>query len=393
MSAILPYDEQTNGDPEGALLLGEALEPREYALTAAGPTVGVIPMDPEFSKESLDRSHTMLTRLVYARAVVAQALAGVNVSVSQGRGKAIDRCQVFLTLDRELPKNVVPWMSMSKSLKSIALLSSTGKMVCPSFSLPSGPLDAGGSCPAAAWTVSGGKVPRGVELEPSENALAATVCQNCYTQVGHYGVTGNIANAVVRYLWTKAALAMPAQDSRFSNAFVETMVAAVANAHYNLCAEPAENAFFRIHDSGDFFSVKYLEAWKEIADNFVRRTGKTPRVVFWAPTRMWVFPKWVEAVNRVNGKPRNLTIRPSVYSIGEPAPRRLGPGWAAGTTVFPKAQVEEAQAAGDFDWNCAAFASQNKEHNCQNGLSPEGNRGCRACWQNRSLAVNYVFHY
>ncbi|MBK6407894.1 MAG: hypothetical protein IPF66_24500 [Holophagales bacterium] len=37
---------------------------------------------------------------------------------------------------------------------------------------------------------------------------------------------------------------------------------------------------FRLHDSGDFFSPPYVDAWYDIA-------FALPEVSFWAPTRSW----------------------------------------------------------------------------------------------------------
>src|SRR6516162_9609523 len=47
---------------------------------------------------------------------------------------------------------------------------------------------------------------------------------------------------------------------------------------------------FRIHDSGDFFSAAYANAWYEVC-------RQLPDIRFWAPTRAWQLPTSTNAVD------------------------------------------------------------------------------------------------
>jgi hypothetical protein len=166
---------------------------------------------------------------------------------------------------------------------------------------------------------------------------------------------------VLRYIWTRESM----RTDEGIEAWVEAMVYAVDNAKYMLeggkfgkthyLPERFDGRFFRIHDSGDFFSRQYLAAWKAIADAL-------PDITFWAPSRYWATGNGIEQVNEINGDPRNLIIRPSAYHTNEPPPRDLGPGWATGSAVFGSVgdhelTVQQAAAGSDygaFNWECQA---------------------------------------
>lgn len=407
MSAILPFHEEPVGDPQGRRWLHMYLNgdvPRLFGMPAS-PSMRRPPLmtaagvrDPELDEATLGRSNAELLRVVYQRGAISDRLAGRVISVQLGRSDGSDPCRVYLSLEEPLPLNIVPWSHMGKSLRNISMLSTTGKMACPSFSLPAGPPAAGGSCPAARWTCSPGadRLPPGVkEISGVDADPGASVCQQCYAVIGNYAQSSIQAALAIRYLWTKQALQQPAGDSRFSNSFVETLVAAIEGENFDSCREPDQQRYFRIHDSGDFFSADYFRAWKEIADHFY---SAKPRVWFWAPTRMWAVPKWVDLVNEVNAKPRNLTIRPSEYYLEEDPITKLGPGWAAGTCVFRKRSIPEAIAQGRFDWNCEAYSTLSDRHTCVEAIAPNRKGeptdtiGCRACWRNGNLSVNYTFH-
>ncbi len=61
---------------------------------------------------------------------------------------------------------------------------------------------------------------------------------------------------------------------------------------------------FRLHVLGDFYSVKYIEKWIEIA-------GKLPYVKFFGSTRSWRVPELRDAVERFRDLP-NTYLRASV---------------------------------------------------------------------------------
>ncbi len=149
--------------------------------------------------------------------------------------------------------------------------------------------------------------------------------------------------------------------------------------------------------SGDFFSPEYFAAWKLVADD-------NPDVTFWAPSRVWAVPGLREAVNEINNPPRNLVIRPSAYSINEPGPGELGPGWAAGSTVYADVQKPDMNARREgppYQWDCQAYQTDNDKVTCRDARAPDGEVGCRACWRfgledefghEPGLVVNYTLH-
>ncbi len=210
---------------------------------------------------------------------------------------------------------------------------------------------------------------------------------NCYAEGGQYA-TGQVQFAqLLRIIWVRHALR--------EHTFVPTMVAAVKEANFHLeggvikekekdvdadgvkqarqlSPERTGERFFRIHDSGDFFSPEYLRSWKEVAQAFDGSRVGLPRTIFWAPSRIWATSWGTTAVNQINDPPDNLIIRPSAYHINEapPAQGNLGPGWAAGSTAIHKdlqggLEVVRARRAKlpvvhsdwvdvRYTWNCVA---------------------------------------
>jgi hypothetical protein len=234
------------------------------------------------------------------------------------------------------------------------------------------------------------------------------VVSNCYAEGGNYAYSSKQLAAMLIFAWTKQALA--------DGTFVPVMTEVIGHADFllegqresekarlkraakegeayvdvprwNVTAESPRygRRFFRIHDSGDFFSARYLAAWKQVADAL-------SDIVFWAPTRIWATPWGIDAVNRVNASPRNLIIRPSAYHINTARLPELGPGWAQPSTVFDKTHIGEAAQARAFDWNCPAYDSQNENHSCRSATAPDHQQGCRACWVHPEMAVNYKLH-
>lgn len=386
---------------------------------------------------SLAQSHASLLNMVYLRRACAEVLAGRD----DGRGPrkitvSFEGRNVWLNLDRPLPQEPAWNPPTQDGLRRFKLTSWTSKMGTPSFSLPAGAPALGGSCPGAAGGQSPVPVnPRKAQLRVVSNILgtevepAKAICQHCYAEGGQYS-TGQVQYAqLMRFAWAQAAVA--------DGTFVAVMDWAVKNANYYLGGkgkmktddvdddgkpiyipvrgERDGEKYFRIHDSGDFFSLQYLAAWVEVAH-------RNPDVTFWAPSRIWALPEWLRAVNQINTAP-NLVIRPSAYAINErdlvtrprdtrfaPNPlKRLGPGWAAGTTVYgdkitPKdldGSVIEPNIA--FDWDCKAYQTDNDKVTCRDAMSPDGQRGCRACWKHgrsgardeqgsRGIVVNYTLH-
>lgn len=359
-------------------------------------------------------NHSQLSNLAYNRSIAVEALADRNVElVKTPKG-------FRLVLDKPIPYDTLPWslMANERSFKGVSLLSWTSKMQTPSFSLPAGANQMGGACPGAQAGQS--TVPQGAREkqekvvlkvlnsgglgmteEVQQVDLAAAVCEHCYATGGNYAYADIMLGSMLRFAWTRYAVSQ--------GFFTEVMIPAIASAEYRDAEQPAHWAetgwrFFRIHDSGDFYDERYFRAWKEIADAFapqnVGALGVRP-VMFWAPTRMWAVPGWVDLVDKVNGGANNLgnfIIRPSAYELNQHAPelRKPNGGWGpASTVVSPEVanRIRNCELPPQdviFDWDCRAYEVKDGP-NCRGSGSPLGVDGCRACWMSPGV-VNYQAH-
>jgi hypothetical protein len=200
---------------------------------------------------------------------------------------------------------------------------------------------------------------------------------------------------VLRLLWVEKAIHVNMEGKEVEpheSMFVTVMVEAIKNADFKSKSEPAHwsgRKFFRLHDSGDFFSIPYLKAWKAVTNHF-------PEITFWAPTRIWALgDKVIEAVNEINGdaETSNLVLRPSAFEVNRHGPKRLGRGWSAATTVYsPDGKGPDE----GFDWDCKAYEAE-KGPTCRGAEAPPDESGktrigCRACWARTDLRVNYTLH-
>jgi hypothetical protein len=213
--------------------------------------------------------------------------------------------------------------------KTSKILTRPGKMPGFSFSLP-----AGVTCPASKIA----------------NRLKGplSICGACYAMSGNY-TWPTVRNAQMRRLaWVRAGLA--------NGHFVRDMIAELAR-----CVDPTD-PHFRVHDSGDLFSIPYAKAWVAICTAL-------PWIKFWIPTREWVRPLMLPVLQELAALP-NVTVRPSALGSEDPAPSI--PGLSAGTTVH----VEETAIS------CPATATAFKH--CDD-------HGCRRCWS-KVGAVSYVAH-
>lgn len=423
MAAITPWLEEPNQDEESADYF-DCTSPVAPAAGRGLAGLGAKGRACPTPQQIMDSTHANLVRMIGARKIAWELVGRLGFELEQDGvdyyirlGGPID--QSALQPFGELPASRVPHYR-------VRLLSWTSKMDAPSFSLPAGASELGGACPGAkagqsvvatqtrekakrvALTVLRDHASEGIE----DVDLTKAVCQHCYATGGNYLYSSGVLDGILRFYWTEAALAQ--------GTFVPTMINALANADYTTGGnktrrlEPAHWAetgwrFFRIHDSGDFYSPAYFRAWKAICDAFAPGNPYgLPPTLFWAPTRMWAMgAKWINLVNEVNGDPNNrgnFIIRPSAYEIDQPAPDlyREGGGWAAASTVGSKETVESIQACEVepfYDWNCQAYAvdaegqaKDPKDKTCRGSLNPYGNIGCRVCWAAPSAIVNYTAH-
>jgi hypothetical protein len=279
-------------------------------------------------------------------------------------------------LKSEMPG--IPWARLS----GVSLFTITEKMGALSFGLPSGPIKSLGTCPAANLskeaaiyrsaevereggfadvaqaTAIGHRGPKGVTSVPVAQVSGMFICDACYAGKANYKMYGNIhVSQKIRHLWTLRAL------KRGSFAQEMTSALRVALGHAKLPKTINPN-FFRIHDSGEMESVPYMMGWFEVCANI-------PNVNFWAPTRMWVVPEFRAAFQH---KPSNLTLRPSALFYGVNAPSV--PFMSAGSTSAPHDMPQHQ--------TCPAYKSGVLE-SCESV-------GCRTCWMNPEIPVNYSTH-
>ncbi len=253
-----------------------------------------------------------------------------------------------------------------RPFRNTTLFTWTSKMSCPSFSLPAGPMEGGGTCPAAK-AASVEREGSYVESSPPLSQMPKGqiyICDTCYAGKGRYLMYKSMSlGQMARLKWTQNAV----RAGTFTRKITEAIASLDDPATEKVLAQKlVSNKYFRIHDSGDFYSPEYYRAWVEVCYNL-------PQVRFWAPSRMWVFEKWREVFSNYPPPP-NLALRPSALFTSAPPPSIQG--MAAGST-----SIDGRMAAPV--WNCPAYESE--EGSCA-GAS------CRMCWDGQRKPVNYLTH-
>jgi hypothetical protein len=185
------------------------------------------------------------------------------------------------------------------------------------------------------------------------------VCHGCYATVGQYQMKNVQISQAIRMAWVRETLA--------AGTFVDQMVEAIEFSRQFPCTHGglySNPEFFRIHDSGDFYSTEYARAWNAICE-------RLPHVKFWAPTREWLVPARLDVFRAA---PSNLVIRPSAFYVDQPPPDVAG--MPAGSSVMrePKPPI----------YPCPAYDGE-AEKTCEAA-------GCRTCWTRPGVAVNYQPH-
>jgi hypothetical protein len=177
--------------------------------------------------------------------------------------------------------------------------------------------------------------------------IAGSVCSRCYALKGNFTFK-NVKFSHKRNLRLVQTAIEGGTEAR--EAWVTSMV--------DLIQRTSKVDVFRIHVSGDFFSVDYFLLWVEIAK-------RLPEMRFWAPTREAGIDKLGAMV-----APANLLIRYSSPMIGEKT-RSQGPA----SMVLRKGQdVPEGVS------KCSAYT--------QGGACLD----CRACWNRDVAQVGYPEH-
>jgi len=363
--------------------------------------------------------------------------------------------KIWIAYDKDGPSIAVdkpvggPAWNPSSGSRATTILGWTTKMGAPSFSLPAGAPKMGGACLGA--TAGQSVVPvkgratqvkhvlevlnnyRGDNPRVEKVSITRTVCEFCYAEGGQYATSGVQNAQLMRYAWAERAIDRPGHVPGVSE-FYSVMLDAIDHADFEYGDEPmqykSENQrFFRLHDSGDFFSPKYFSEWKKIALYYhpevggeglkfnpdrklsdggfeisvaAYGTGHAQPIWFWAPSRVWM-TQMREQIARENSTKKygdNFAIRPSAYHINEHGPifdtkDKSNDGWSAPSTVYEYKAKKEGQDRA-YNWDCKAYAVE-KGPSCRGAKSNpkgpgQGAVGCRECWLHRDSAVNYTLH-
>ena len=313
------------------------------------------------------------------------------------------------------------------------LYTSNSKMIAPCFSLPAGPIEYGGTCPAAGayfdlpevkFYDERGEVHRKTldpELTQTTRAFLGAqnaekwerswVCNRCYAMSGGFVAPSTILKYMLIHAWV--------QDELARGTFASTMISAIRyNRDYWLrwCGKHfgGEDAsfedlnpkqlrdiarsdtphvnYFRVHDTGDFYSPEYFEAWCEIAEGL-------KGMIFWASTRAWASPLMAGAMASAH-VPRNLILRPSGLGLDDPPPK-LGRPFAAGSMIPSRKSSKAGVQLPDRVYRCPATHSTVRTCQHSDPDYPEHDKrlgqigwptGCRYCWDAPSRPVVYKEH-
>jgi hypothetical protein len=408
MAAVLPFLETEEFHfPEDT---GEGLQGLG-ALAAANRT----------DEQIVGASNSELTRLLWTRTLLQQALKGVTFQLFADGG------QLKIRLSKPIPAKLIPWQAMTADQQTFSLFSTNSKMRCPTFDLPAGSGLVGGACPAAgpAQSTSIGRGDKGgnllttiggrtvLRLYPDvEYNLARSVCASCYATGGSYGQVSTQLNELVHLAVMQTAV-QPGNE-KVLKALIDALVwqipllpydsyqagkasvdasGQVTGAKAGLAAPDVVRErmkrypkVIRIHSSGDFFSQPYAEMWLEVARQVQRTHGD--QIIFWAPTRTSFIPTWAKFWDEAD-IPKNFTIRPSAYHVGDSAPAARG--LASGTSVLTPDDSKISRGE-KFDHQCGVYDLKAGNKTCVEALDPDGTPGCRACWVRGDLRVNYVAH-
>lgn len=393
MAAITTHIGQQ--DPEDMRADAEACEvERKSSLGAARACV-----------PPLASTHNGLTKMLWIRRTLEDLLVGRQLNIvdgaALGKRSAKERSKLYFVIDPPYTRDEISWMPAAPAtMPYVALIGEAGKMACPTWDLPAGAMVTGGTCPGAQAGQS--TVPLQIRKK-AEVAIAAPInirtstCQLCYALGGQYASPHVQAGEIIRHWWCREMM----KTAQSREIFVNTVVRAIQGEMF-----PTERVIdqrtgkpiipFRIHSSGDFFSHEYAAAWIEICN-------QTPQVMYWAPTRTWAYPGWVNAWKSLvkNIKYGNLAIRPSSYHTDDPAPSPHDIPWtesnaypftSAGTTAIYKFNDKGEGKDPRYDHACRTYAIVDEAHTCQKAMAPDGKIGCRACWIRPDLRIDYAAH-
>lgn len=103
---------------------------------------------------------------------------------------------------------------------------------------------------------------------------------------------------------------LPSREKNYHDSlqadFVENMIYTIEH-HLNSKAFKGKKALFRIHESGDFYSLEYTKKWVAICKHFEHDN----RIEFLTYTKS--IPYFIQAYYGIPGFPNNLIVRSSIW--------------------------------------------------------------------------------
>ena len=180
------------------------------------------------------------------------------------------------------------------------LLSNPSKMPCLGFNIP-----AFKYCPAAQL------------MAKVKDKAKKFICDACYACKGFY-----MFNNVKQSLQDKATFVTKSLHQDNGQSFVDEISKQITKKYFDAkgnkkVLKNVNTDLFRVHDSGDLFSPKYIEAWIKICQNF-------PSIRFWFPTREWARDSQLPSLKKLASL-KNVCLKPSALYVDEPAPQIDGP--------------------------------------------------------------------
>ena len=395
------------------------------------------------AKESIAASNSEMTRLLWTRTLLHQALASKTFTLVR-RNR-----EIKIVLSSAFERNTIPWARSSSSARNFSLFSTNSKMRCPTFDLPAGYSSVGGTCQAAgpAQTTSIGrgqtaakstlleaipgvqtvgpdgtpeqayrlKVIRGVQSlgpdgEPAVYDLSRTVCSYCYATGGKYGEPSVQIGELVRYAVTASALVKGNEAMR--EALIQAIVWQIPNLPYDkwqVGKIKKRDASGVDEDDGEEGDEVLEPAPVETPDEIRARMSRYSNVVrvhssgdFYNPeyAKMWIevarrlyaaygekYMLWAPTRTHVLPKMAELWANAKLPPnfIIRPSAYHLGDyapmadGLASGTSVLTP-EDSAASKGVKFDHQCGVYDLAKGKKTCVDALDPEGNKGCRACW-------------
>jgi hypothetical protein len=175
----------------------------------------------------------------------------------------------------------------------------------------------------------------------------ATVCASCYAMLNNYVSSRVRESQAKRYKWIKTLIGAP----NFLHFFKALFKQGIGRSKY-----------FRGHDSGDFFSVEYIELWVDVCRAF-------PDVKFFFPTRSHenIDPSFARVLSYLDSL-QNVRVRPSQ------------------STINRRPEIDSW-----FSPGCAVTTDRSRA-NCKKTLLGGSceTHGCRDCWERYHEIIYYV---